>query len=78
MPSKNDLSSVMLKNEQTLQDTSYKKAGRRPKQAHEKCSQSVVLKFTPSEFSKIKKEAGLVPLATFLKNRLTTMNIKKK
>ncbi len=37
----------------------------------EKQSEIVGLRFTKSELSKIKKEAGLVPIATFLKHKLS-------
>ena len=76
MPNKNDLTSIKLKNEPKLQNTFQKKAGRKPKPAHKKCSECVVLKFTPSEMSIIKEKAGLVPLATFLKNTLSSSNNK--
>lgn len=37
----------------------------------EKQSEIVGLRFTKSELAKIKEKAGLVPVATFLKHRLS-------
>lgn len=42
----------------------------RPKKHEEKLSEPVTLKFTISELEAIKKKAGLVPLATFLRAQL--------
>ena len=68
MPSKNDLWAIKLKTQPIL-DTSQK-SWRPPKAPIDKCSEAVVLKFTPLEFNVIKQEAWLVPLATFLKSQL--------
>ncbi len=38
----------------------------------EKQSEIVGLRFTKSELAEIKKKAGLIPIATFLKNILET------
>ena len=72
MPSKNNLSSIKLKSTETLKTApvSNRPPWRQPKPPAEKCSEPVVLKFTPLEMEKIKETAGMVPLATFLKNAL--------
>ncbi len=76
MPSKNDLSSIKLKSNKTLETISVrsKTAWRRAKPPAEKCSEIVGLKFTPSEMETIKNQAGLIPLATYLKNKLNGHN----
>jgi len=80
MPNKNNLSSIKLESKNTLKvsDKNNKKIWRPTKPLQEKCSESVALKFTPSEMAALKKLAGLVPLATLLKDVLkneTTLKI---
>lgn len=78
MPSKNDLSALKVKSKNSLvkaQETFNKKQGnstawRKPKPVMEKQSEIVWLRFTKSELAQIKEKAGLVPVATFLKNEL--------
>lgn len=76
MPTKNDLSSIKVKPKDTLTKTtasdssSQRKPGRKPKSIEEKESKTVGLKFTPSEYENLKEKAGLVPLATFIKEHL--------
>jgi hypothetical protein len=48
------------------------KLGRKPKPEAEKSSKPITLKFTPAEFDKITKKAGLVNKATLLKQLLLT------
>ncbi len=71
MPKKNDLSALKISNKNTLtsleQGTVKQPAGRKPTPAQEKQSELVWLRFTPSEYAEIKKQAGLVPVATYLK-----------
>ncbi|MEK0160808.1 hypothetical protein WLQ65_16950 [Pseudoalteromonas piscicida] len=75
MNQKNSLTSIKLSNKNTLsnlmhQQSSVKTSGRTAKPAAEKQSELVGLRFTPSELAVIKKKAGLVPVATFIKNEL--------
>ncbi|MBE0371646.1 hypothetical protein PFLA_a2430 [Pseudoalteromonas flavipulchra NCIMB 2033 = ATCC BAA-314] len=52
------------------QPSQVKTSGRTAKPAAEKQSELVGLRFTPSELAIIKKKAGLVPVATFIKNEV--------
>ncbi len=79
MVNKNDLSTLKMHYKNTLLNieksvwrTSTHVAGRKPKEWQEKQSEMVGLRFTPSELATIKQQAGLVPVATFLKNALIT------
>ena len=68
MPSKNNLKSIYV-NKHSFINTNHK-IGRPLKRPEEKCSEAVLLKFKNSEIDSIKKEAGLIPLATYLKHKL--------
>lgn len=79
MPQKNDLSAIKAINKKTLLQTEPivalveakpVKAGRKPKSATEKESETVVLKLTLQELERLKEKAGLIPLGTFLKHHL--------
>jgi hypothetical protein len=79
MPQKNDLSAIKAVNKKTLLQTETttkievkenNKAGRKPKPAKEKESETVVLKLTQQELENLKEKAGLVPLGTFIKHHL--------
>lgn len=79
MASKNDLSGLKINPKNTLLNLQKSVwnvpawvAGRKPKEATEKQSELVGLKFTLSEMQAIKERAGLVPVATFLRNELMT------
>ena len=69
MPSKNSLESINIEQGTTLMNTHHT-VWRPPKPAEEKCSEAVLLKFKPSEIKAIREQAGLVPLATYLKSKL--------
>ena len=85
MPSKNDLSALKVKSKDSLveaNNTLNKKQGsakawRKPKPVMEKQSEIVGLRFTKSELAQIKEKAGLVPIATYLKNFLVKNNLLK-
>ncbi len=77
MPSKNDISSIKAEPKHTLTKTSKpatkpakRGVGRPPKPVKEKESELLGLRFTPSEFKVLKEKAGLVPLATFVKDHI--------
>ncbi|CAM4396507.1 hypothetical protein QT15_11330 [Pseudoalteromonas flavipulchra NCIMB 2033 = ATCC BAA-314] len=75
MNQKNSLTNIKLSNKNTLsnlmhQPSQVKTSGRTAKPAAEKQSELVGLRFTPSELAIIKKKAGLVPVATFIKNEV--------
>lgn len=77
MPSKNDLSSYKLTPKNILSDahkasvtTQKSPAWRKPLLAREKRSESIIIKFTPSEKNIIETKAGLVPLAVYLRDIL--------
>jgi hypothetical protein len=75
MPQKNDLSAIKAVNKKTLLQTEAttkieNKAGRKPKSAEEKESETVVLKLTQQEMENLKEKSGLVPLGTFIKHHL--------
>ncbi len=77
MPSKNDLSSIKAEPKNTLIKTpkpaskqTKRRVGRPPKPVKEKESELLGLRFTPSEFMVLKEKAGLVPLATFVKDHI--------
>lgn len=75
MSQKNSLTNIKLSNKNTLsnlmhQPSQVKTSGRTAKPAAEKQSELVGLRFTPSELTVIKKKAGLVPVATFIKSEL--------
>ena len=79
MPSKNDLSQLKVNAKSTLQNiqaqtiqTIKGTAGRKPKPLAEKQSEMIGLRFTKQEHQLIKEKAGLVPIATYLKNALFT------
>lgn len=48
----------------------FKKSGPKKKTEEEKAGQRVKLSFLPSEITRLKKKAGRVPLATFVKDIL--------
>jgi len=73
MPSKNDLTEInsqLKKTASFIQQKIHIPAGRKTKSIADKQSEIIGLRFTPSEYKTIKKQAGLVPIATFLKNEL--------
>lgn len=78
MPSKNDLSALKVEPKGKLKETAEKLAiaptketrGRKKLPAKAKASKPITLKFTPDEFAIIEEKAGLVKLATYLKDRL--------
>ena len=79
MPSKNDLSQLKVRAKNTLQNiknteipTAKGSAWRKPKHLAEKQSEMIGLRFTKQEHQLIKDKAGLVPIATYLKNALFT------
>lgn len=80
MANKNDLSGLKIKPKNTLLNlqttarsvNTQATAGRKPKPVTEKQSELIGLRFTPSELEHIKLQAGLVPVATYLKNELIT------
>ena len=82
MPSKNDLSSLKVQSKNSLieaQEELNKKqtstVWRKAKPIMEKQSEIVGLRFTKSELAEIKKKAGLIPLATYLKHQLCNKTI---
>ena len=77
MPSKNDLSNLKVESKNSLVEAQEElnnkqasKAWRKPKPIMEKQSEIVGLRFTKSELAEIKERAGLIPVATYLKNKL--------
>ena len=77
MPSKNDLSALKMQPKhtlKTLQNADKREVQqtiwRKPKPLSEKQSEIIGLRFTQSEYDGIKKRAGLVPIATYLKDML--------
>lgn len=79
MPSKNDLSQLKVKSKNTLQNIKSTEnrsikgsVWRKPKPIAEKQSEMIGLRFTKQEHQLIKDKAGLVPIATYLKNALFT------
>lgn len=80
MANKNDLSALKVQPKNTLlnlqapppEASAANTAGRKPKPVTEKQSELIGLRFTPSELEQIKQQAGLVPVATYLKNELIT------
>ncbi|MEC4090902.1 hypothetical protein [Pseudoalteromonas rubra] len=75
MSQKNSLTNIKLSNKNTLSNLIHKPSpvktsGRTAKPAAEKQSELVGLRFTPSELAVVKQKAGLVPVATFIKNEL--------
>lgn len=80
MANKNDLSGLKIQPKNTLLKlqvpawsvNTQGTAGRKPKPVTEKQSELIGLRFTPSELEHIKQQAGLVPVATYLKNELIT------
>ncbi len=79
MPSKNDLSALKIDTKNMLVEAHKLQlkpqsaiAGRKPKLLAEKQSELVGLRFTPSELELIKTKAGLIPVATYLKDALST------
>lgn len=79
MPSKNDISSYQIKPKNILSDANKVKKGMQPSQAwrkpmlaRNKRTESVIIKFTPSEKNMIETKAGLVPLAVYLRNALAS------
>lgn len=71
---KNSLAAIKSKDnsKNSLTDYSVKKsnAGRKPKPEEEKATHPITLKFTQKELEQIEKKAGLIPKATYLKNKL--------
>ena len=79
MPSKNDLSSLKVQSKNSLVEAQKElnnkqssPAWRKPKPIMEKQSEIVGLRFTKLELEQIKKQAGLIPVATYLKNKLVS------
>ncbi len=81
MSQKKSLTNVKFSNKNTRSNLIHKQSsvitsGRTAKPAAEKQSELVGLRFTPSELAIIKKKAGLVPVATYIKNELVnTLNL---
>lgn len=73
MPSKNDLSAYQLKPTKILSDTKKvpKTAGRKPLPAHEKRSETLVIKLTPCK-------RGLADRAVYVRHVLSQTNLFKK
>lgn len=77
MPSKNDLSNLKVDTKNSL-IAAHKvqakllvgSAWRKAKPVAEKQSELVGLRFTPSELDIIKAKAGLIPVATYIKDAL--------
>jgi len=79
MPNKNDLTAIKVNNRETLKGINrvepnpiIKLAWRKPKPVLEKQSELVGLRFTKEEYMILKEMAGLVPVATYLKNAIMT------
>lgn len=75
MPTKNDISAYKLRNLQALPKmgvTEKHSAWRKAKPVAEKQSMSITLRFTPAEYEHIKKKAGLVQSATYLRHAIFT------
>lgn len=76
MPSKNSLSALKVNSKNTLNNLEKSQiqqnspAWRKPKPKAEKQSELIGLRFTPSEYKQIEQKAGLVPIATYLKDAL--------
>ncbi len=78
MPNKNDLSALKVTPKNSLVEARKQQAiasiptpvWRKPKPKQEKQSEVIGLRFTPSEKAHIEKLAGLIPIATFLKDKL--------
>lgn len=66
MPSKNNLSALKIQSKNTL--TAIKTPT--PQKTTPKQSKMVGLRFTPEEYQKIKAQAGLIPVATYLRHLL--------
>lgn len=66
MPSKNNLSALKIQSKNTL--TNIKTPS--PQKTASKQSKMVGLRFTPEEYQKIKSQAGLIPVATYLRHLL--------
>tara|TARA_B100000767_G_scaffold50633_1_gene45867 strand:- start:855 stop:1118 length:264 start_codon:yes stop_codon:yes gene_type:complete len=62
--------SILGAMEEKTKGTNHKKAGRKPKVEAERKSVPIIIKFTPSEAESIKKNAGLIPLAVYLRSQL--------
>jgi len=79
MPNKNNLAAFKINSKKTLLNTESQLSNevkstswRKPKLIAEKQSELIGLRFTISELAIIKAKAGLVPIATYLKNELIT------
>jgi len=77
MPNKNNLAAFKVNSKQTLLNMDLHKhvkikgiIWRKPKLKAEKQSELIGLRFTISEMNKIKNKAGLISIASFLKNEL--------
>jgi len=75
---KNSLSSIKKRDTNILEVAhkkeiaANKKVGRKAKPLNEKESKPVTIKITEIELENLKKNAGLVPLGTFLKDYIRT------
>jgi len=65
-PNQNKPSVLMLADE----GRSIKKAGRKPIPLEDKGTEQIAIKITKEQKEAIEKQAGLVPMATFLKAKL--------
>ena len=79
MPNKNDLSSLKVQSKNLLAEAQKElnskqiyAAWRKPKPINKKQFEILGLRFTKSEFTEIKKKAGLLSVAPFLKNIFET------
>lgn len=85
MASKNDLSALKLTPKNTLGNLQTPKqpveaiptakVWRKPKLPKEKQTKVVWLRFTQSEYNEIKTQAGLIPIATYIKRLIIDKHI---
>ena len=71
MPSKSTVNNIAsLKNDTLKKAQDKPKQGRPTKPESEKATKQITIKFTEIELNQIKEKAGLVPLATFIRNEI--------
>lgn len=84
MPSKNDLSAFKLNSESilnennTAQEKTKSNAGRKPLPAHEKRSETLVIKLTPSEMNTIDGKRGLADRAVYVRHIMGQTSLFQK
>lgn len=64
MPNKNDLTAFKVESKNKLVQVQA------PASKPEKLTEMVWVRFTPSEYARLKEKAGMIPLATYLKHLL--------